>query len=68
MKQSHIIRNQLGRILGGTEQDQPIIDEINYTLERDLTFTYFQGTKITIHSSKVIDNERTTIVEVEGIV
>jgi len=60
---SHEIRNQLGNTL----IDQDIIDEITYAVEKDLTYTYFDKTKIIIDSTKVVDGERVTRVYIEGI-
>ena len=41
--------------------DKKIRDEINHTLEHDLTYTYYEGTKIEIVSNDKSDYEWVTV-------
>ncbi len=57
----HIIQNQDGNYI----EDELIRDEIDYALEHDMTYTYFDGHKIDIDSDKKTEAEHFTIVTVE---
>lgn len=59
----HTIINQLDRHITDTK----IRDEIVYALDRDLSYTYFDGVKIDIVSDKKMKDGRVTLVFVDGV-
>lgn len=59
----HEIKNQYDNHI----IDEDIRGEINYALEHDMEYTYFEDTRVDIVSSKTVGNEKVTIVKVGGI-
>ncbi len=57
----HIIQNQDGNYI----EDEKIRDEIDYALEHDMTYTYFDGHKIDIDRDTKTEKEHLTMVSVE---
>ena len=57
----HQIINQNGGII----YDEAIRNEINYALEHDMYYTYFEGKRIDIVEDKKYLEERVTKIKVE---
>ncbi len=63
MPTPHSIINQRDRHI----TDPKIRTEIIHAIDRDLTYTYFEGVKIDIMSDKKTGEGRVTLVFVEGV-
>jgi len=59
----HEIKNQHGKHI----TDEKIRDEIIYALDHDMCYTYYDDKRIDIESDTRTDQDRVTLVRVEGI-